>query len=196
MNAMALLKRGGHASPGSEALLAIISEETERLEHLVTQLLDFGRPLAPRPRAVAVEELTHRAARLLRVRNELPGRQVEMPSTEGTLAWIDPDLAELAMVNVLRNAVQSTAPDAGIRLSIEATALSVKWIVEDDGPGIPEEIEKRLGQPFVTTRATGTGMGLAVVRRIMEASGGRVSLARAASGGARVTLELPRPPED
>ncbi len=196
MNALALLKREGPASPNGEALLSIISEETARLEHLVTQLLDFGRPFAPRPTAFALEELTRRAVRLLTARGELAERHLDLPKTEGTMAWLDPDLAELAFVNVLRNAAQSTTPDARVRLSVETTEVCVRWIVEDEGPGISEEIKKRLGQPFVTTRATGTGMGLAVVRRIMEASGGRVSLGSAAAGGAQVTLEFPRPPND
>ena len=194
MNAVTLLRREEHGSPRGEALLTIISEETARLEHLVTQLLDFGRPLTPRPCAFPMEELARRAARLLSTRGELPDRPLDMPPTEGTLAWMDPDLAELALVNVLRNAVQSTTPDARVRLWVEADGLSVKCIVEDEGPGIPEEVQSRLGQPFVTTRATGTGMGLAVVRRIMEASGGRVLLGRAAHGGSLVTLEFPRAP--
>jgi two-component system sensor histidine kinase HydH len=194
MNALALLKRQGHASPSDEALLAIISEETARLEHLVTQLLDLGRPLLPRPCAYAMEELTRRAVRVLTTRGELSDRALEMPATEGTMAWMDPDLVELALVNVLRNAVQSTKPAARVRLSVEATELTVRWIVEDEGQGISEEVTKRLGQPFVTTRATGTGMGLAVVRRIVEASAGRLSVDRAALGGAQVILELPRPP--
>jgi signal transduction histidine kinase len=97
------------------------------------------------------------------------------------------------MVNVLRNAVQSTKADARVRLRIEVCDLTVKWHVEDEGPGISPSIAKRVGQPFVTTRATGTGMGLAVVRRIIEASGGQIAFGEASLGGAQVTLELPRP---
>ena len=196
MNAVALLKREGQGSPSGDALLSIISEEAVRLEHVVAQLLDLGRPMLPRPCAYSMEELMHRAVRLLTTRGELSQRALEMPATEGSMGWIDPDLAELALVNVLRNAVQSTAPDARVRLWVETTDVCVKWIVEDQGPGIPEEIAKRLGQPFVTTRATGTGMGLAVVLRIMEASGGSLSVERSSLGGAQVTLAFPRPPGD
>ncbi|HSQ61979.1 MAG TPA: ATP-binding protein, partial [Polyangiaceae bacterium] len=87
---------------------------------------------------------------------------------------------------------QSTGKHARLRLSIETTDVWARWTLDDDGPGIPDEIVRRLGQPFVTTRATGTGMGLAVVRRIVEASGGRLSVARAELGGARVSLDFPR----
>ncbi len=192
MNAVVLLKREGHASPGAQSLLQIIAEESARLEHVVTQLLDLGRPLTPRPRNFTLEELSERATRVLMTRGELAGRTIEMSATQGTVAWIDPDLLELALVNVLRNAVQSTKPEERIRISIVSTDTVVRWAVEDEGVGIPEAVVKRLGQPFVTTRATGTGMGLAVVRRIMEASNGQLTVERGALGGAEVTLELPR----
>jgi signal transduction histidine kinase len=191
MNALTLLQREEGGGPQHAALLAIISEETVRLEQLVTQLLELGRPLLPRPRAFPMEELTQRALRRLTSREELGDRALEMPASGETLAWIDPDLTELALVNVLRNAVQSTQKHARMRLQVEAIDGCVHWTLEDDGPGIPDEVLRRLGQPFVTTRATGTGMGLAVVRRIVEASGGRLLVARGELGGARVTLELP-----
>ena len=192
MNALALLDREDPGAP-NRALLAIISEETVRLEQLVTQLLELGRPLLPRPRAYALEELTQNAIRLLSTRGELGDRSIEVPNGQETLAWIDPDLTELALVNVLRNAAQSTAKGARMRVRVEKMDKCARWTLEDDGPGIPDEVTRRLGQPFVTTRATGTGMGLAVVRRIMEASGGRLSVGRAELGGAEVTLEFALP---
>jgi signal transduction histidine kinase len=194
MNALALLRHPKRTQPTDDALLGIISEEVARLEHLVAQLLDLGRPLSPRPITVAAESLVESAARVLETRNELGGRPLELPESSSSEAWVDPDLVGLALVNVLRNAVQSTPESARIRVRVEPSDDMVRCVVEDAGQGFAEEVRERLGQPFVTTRATGTGMGLAVVRRIMEASGGRFAVERSELGGARVTLELPRPP--
>ena len=191
MNALALLDREDRSQAPNRALLAIISEETVRLEQLVTQLLELGRPLLPRPRAYALEELTKNAIRLLSSRSELGDRTIDVPEDRDTVAWLDPVLAELALVNVLRNAVQSTSKGAHLRVGVEKLETCARWSLDDDGPGIPDEVARRLGQPFVTTRATGTGMGLAVVRRIMEASHGRLSVGRSDLGGAKVTLEFP-----
>ena len=60
--------------------------------------------------------------------------------------------------------------------------------VEDNGPGLPDELRDRLTEPYVTNRADGTGLGLAIVRRIIEDHGGRLNLEDGAEGGARVTL--------
>ena len=194
MNALTLLKREEEPSSTKKALLGIIEEESSRLDHVISQLLDLGRPLIPRPHAYAAEKLAERAARVLGTRGELADRHLELPSSGNTLAWMDADLMELALLNVLRNAVQSTPAGARIRVSVDTEGAFVRCAVDDEGPGMPDEVVGRLGQPFVTTRATGTGMGLAVVRRIVEASGGRLSVARGALGGARLTLEIPRAP--
>jgi two-component system, NtrC family, sensor histidine kinase HydH len=191
MNALVLLERSGIGEPDGPTLMAIISEEAKRLAQLVNQLLELGRPLHPSPRAVAIEDLVARAVRLLATRGELAGRTVGMPSTANTMAWLDPTLAELAVLNVVQNAVQSTSGE--VHIAVEREGARARCVVVDDGPGFPDEIRARLGQPFATTRATGTGMGLAVVRRIMEASGGRVSIEKGTPCGTRVALEFPVP---
>ena len=185
MNALTLLKRPGTAN--HDALLAIISEEAARLEYVVAQLLDIGRPILPRPCPYSMEDLTRRALRLLDVRGELRAATLVVPTTT-TLVWADPDLVELALVNVLRNAAQAST---SLQLAVEAAGAKVAWWVEDGGPGITDAVAQRLGEPFVTTRATGTGMGLAVVRRIMDASDGTIAVTRAVNGGTRVTLRFP-----
>ena len=140
MNALALLKRHEHEAPGDESLLQSISEEAARLEHLVTQLLELGRPLLPRPTAVAMETLVHRAVRVLSSRDELSSHALSMPRTEGSMAWMDSDLVELALVNVLRNAVQSTNAKGRVRVRVDVTEITVRCIVEDEGQGFADEI--------------------------------------------------------
>lgn len=192
MNAVTLLERAGHPDPTAHTLLKILAEEAERLTQLVGQLLDVGRPIHARPIESDLEEVVKNAVRLLDSRGELGGRQVTLPATRDTIAWLDPALAELAIMNVVRNAIQSSAERGSVHVSIATSAERAVCVVEDDGPGIPKEILGRIGQPFVTTRATGTGVGLAVVRRILEASGGELRVADRQPQGARVELDFPR----
>lgn len=192
MNAVTLLERVGHPDPTASTLLGILAEEAGRLTQLVGQLLDVGRPIHARPVEATVEDVAKNAVRLLASRGELGGREVVLAKTRGTVAWIDPTLAELAIMNVVRNALQSSAEQGVVHVSVVATDDRVACVVEDDGPGIPREILGRIGQPFVTTRATGTGVGLAVVRRVLEASGGELSISDRDPQGARVELRFPR----
>lgn len=196
MNALALLKRDPPTSELSASLLDIVGEESARLEHVVSQLLDLGRPMLPRPRLVPLEDVVTHAVAVLTARGQLRDRALELPDAGATVASLDPDLMELAVTNVLRNAEQSTGRGGRIRVRADAAAGLVRLVVEDDGPGFPDEVRARIGQPFITTRATGTGVGLALVRRILEASGGRLGLERSALGGASVVLELPTESRD
>jgi signal transduction histidine kinase len=121
---------------------------------------------------------------------------------DGTLK-ADPDRLAQALRNLLANAIDHTEPGTGlVRLAVERTAGAplggIRFTVQDDGSGIPEDQLERVFDRFHRTDAArdrasgGTGLGLAIVRAIAEAHGGLVSAGRAAEGGARLDLELPR----
>jgi signal transduction histidine kinase len=190
-NALTLLRSRPKAAGMPEELLTIISEETARLDQLVNQLLELGRPLAPRRQRHALAQLARASVRLLVDRHECTSGRVDLKSGTEDLVVVDPDLAQLAVTNVLRNAVQSTLESGHVAVRFERLGTERALVVEDDGPGFPPEVLGRVGEPFTTTRATGTGMGLAVVRRVMDAVGGRVEIGRSAAGGARVALWFP-----
>ncbi len=101
-----------------------------------------------------------------------------------------------ALWNVLENAEQAAGADGTIEFSAEATASGgIRIHVADSGPGVDPEVADRVFLPFVTTRENGTGLGLAMARKIVEAHGGRISIHNGESGGARVCFDLPLFPE-
>ena len=116
---------------------------------------------------------------------------------EGTLT-ADPDRLAQALRNLVANAIEHTAPGRGlVRARIEQAAGGrLRFLVEDDGPGIPVAERERVFDRFNRTDAArdrasgGTGLGLAIVRAIVEAHGGRVAAGESAAGGARIELEL------
>lgn len=193
LNAAALLGRGELDASSRQAVTAIIAEEAVRLERLVEDLLALGRPLLARPRPVELESIAAEAIALMTRRHDLaPGRVEIAASPSPVLASADGDLLQLAVVNVVRNAVQSTPARGRVVVSFEVGEGACAAVVEDSGPGFSEEVMRRLCEPFFTTRATGTGMGLAVVRRVLDAMGGRIDVGRSSAlGGARVALWLP-----
>ncbi len=126
-------------------------------------------------------------------------RHVELGEVPSGLLRADPDRLAQALRNLARNAVEHTAPGDGlVRLSVESVAgRRIRFVIEDDGPGVPAEELERVFERFHRTdiarsrAAGGAGLGLAIVRAIALAHGGEVVARERAGGGARFELELP-----
>jgi two-component system, OmpR family, sensor kinase len=186
------------------------SDEIERVEHHVSseiarigRLVDDMLLLAQtertdflRPRSI---DLVPFVSELWEGLSLTAHRRFELdPLAEGTLL-ADPDRVAQALRNLARNAIEhTTEPNGLVRLEVEPVGTDrVRFAVLDDGPGIPASERDRIFERFHRpepdrSRASGgAGLGLAIVRAIVEAHGGTVSAARAQTGGARVELELP-----
>lgn len=191
LNAVTLLGRDGVPS---DALLPVIAEESRRLERIVSNLLTLGRPLEPKLASVSLVALAGAARDLYLSREADVSVAVQIDeSGAGLWASLDPALIELAVLNVLRNAVQASPERGCVRVRTEARGADhVALCVDDEGPGFPNGAVARIFEPFYTTRASGTGVGLAVVRRLVEACGGRVEAQSSPEGGARIALVFAR----
>jgi signal transduction histidine kinase len=194
-NALAGLQKLENAPRGT-ALLGIIREEAERLRRLVTDLLDFSRPSAVECQAVALLPVMQEAVNAARQdpTSAEETRQVDIDvPPDLPKADTDPFLLRRALVNLLVNAFQGT-PSGG-RVALAASRAGdgeLRVRVSNDGPAIPPEVAARVFEPFFTTRATGTGLGLAVVQRILGEIGGRVELdASDATSGTSFSIWLP-----
>ena len=161
----------------AQMLLTSLMEEAERLRRLTTDLLDFARPstpplvpvaLGPLLQEVAIAARTEPTARRARVELRVP--QV-LP-----LVIADEVLLRRALLNLAVNAFQHVSEGGVVTLSAEAVGDEVHLRVENDGLPIPPEIGPRLFEPFFTTRAAGSGLGLAVVKKVMDELHGRVAL--------------------
>ena len=170
-----------------------IRQETDALGRVVTNFLGFARPetivLAP----VDLAAVVRRAADDLRV--DLPASvSVEVSGTFGAIAG-DDILLRQTIANLLRNAVEACherpAAVVAVRGSIDADRRMALVVVEDDGPGIPEEHRARIFQPFFTTRSRGSGLGLSIVQKIVLLHNGRISVGTSAASGARIELAFP-----
>jgi signal transduction histidine kinase len=192
LNAGSLLQKEVVGSEAQAALLRVIGEEARRLDRLVSDLLDLGRPLAPRIRSVDLYELAQKSVSVLAGRSQASTVEMIVIEPEApVLANLDPDLAQLALWNVLRNAVQASPPGKRVEVTVEARGDRAALVVDDEGPGFPADRAERLLEPFHTTRATGTGIGLAVVRRVVEACRGSIEIASSPGGGGRFVMLFP-----
>jgi signal transduction histidine kinase len=159
---------------------------------MVRDLLDVVRPLEPRPRLLHLGELARRTVELFHERRQLGGVRLSLEEEPGLPSLsADETLLQLALENLVRNAVQSSPSGGQVRVAVRCVPEGLCLTVEDEGPGVAPADAQRVFEPFFTTRTTGTGLGLAVVRRVVLAHGGTVSVGQRQGGGARFELRLP-----
>lgn len=192
INAVAVLHRDKGLRGDSAQVVRVIEEEAHRLDRLVSDLLVFARPMLVRPVPAELHDIVQRAAAALRMEQTDLHLQIHPAELPVRLLRADPDLLILAIQNLLRNAFQASPRGAEVRITVTADSERARVEVQDQGPGVPEAEAERIFAPFFTTRATGTGLGLAVVSRVAEAHQGRITVRRGRLGGAAFTLELPR----
>jgi signal transduction histidine kinase len=173
--------------------LSLIVGETDRLSKSVTQLLSFAskRPQAAPP--CGSDELIRSVNSLFRVESE--ERDITfICHAEATLELDGVQTASVrdALSNLVLNALQSTPAGGTVTLDFLLDRNEMVFAVSDSGPGITAEVQKRIWEPFFTTKQRGTGLGLAIVRKRMEEAGGTARLVPSQNGkGARFELRLP-----
>jgi signal transduction histidine kinase len=117
---------------------------------------------------------------------------VQVQGLDGVSVEGDAGQLRQVFVNLLINAVHAASPKGDVRVRAESFNGKVHVAVEDSGPGVDESIRRRLFEPLVTTKAKGIGLGLALVKRIIERHGGTIAYEPPPSGGARFVIHLPR----
>ena len=175
-----------------------IREETESLGQVVTNFLNFAKPtelvLAP----VDLSQVIQRAADDVRADVSARGGAVEVHGEFGEVNG-DEVLLRQAFSNLCRNALEACA-DAGVSPRIVIDGVrdeaqhALRITIADNGPGMDEALVARIFRPFFTTKAKGTGLGLALVQKIIVTHNGRIAAGNADSGGARMSVTLPLDP--
>jgi signal transduction histidine kinase len=187
-----MLSREPNLSTDARELTGFIESETERLNRLVSTLLDSARPRAPKLQPVDFHAIVGHAVDLLAGQAEKKAIRIERQLQCRDPA-VDADAEQMTQVllNLILNALQILP--AGGRIVVSTRDLGGKLAVEvaDDGPGIAEEEMERVFDPFFTKREGGVGLGLAVVQQIVAAHGGEIRAGRSSLGGSSFIIILP-----
>lgn len=169
------------------AAAADIEDEVARLNRIVSDVLDFARPIAFELAAADVNEICAEAARAVTADGAAPVRLALDPRL--TPLVTDGERLRQTLVNVLANARE--AGGGGVTLTTRARDGGAVIAVRDTGPGIPPDALPRVFDPYFTTKRTGTGIGLAIARNIVDGLGGRITAENAHGGGTLITIGLP-----
>lgn len=181
----------------SRELAGYISTEVNRLSALVTEFLDFARPLHAQLQPGDVTAVLERTLEIVahrwkgnpvRVERDYAGKLPLVP--------LDESLCEQAFLNLVQNAYEAMEEQGGM-LRVEARANwvngreGVQVVLADSGPGIPDRLREEIFNPFVTTKKTGVGLGLSIVSKIVDGHHGSIRVENGPEGGAIFTLFFP-----
>ncbi len=198
LGAVDVLARGFPAGDRRAEMAHEVIRQIRRLDQIVRDLLEFARPQVPRKVALPLRPLVDKLF-AVSGREQAGEAPVEYRNAvpEGLIAWADERMLEEALLNLVlnsRQAMEGAAAAAGGRVTVGArggTGAPVVIEVADTGKGIPKEIRPEIFKPFFTTKHKGSGLGLTIVRKIVEAHGGRIDLESEVGRGTTFRLELP-----
>lgn len=180
---------------GEEArqLLKAIVGEVERLSQISEQYLSAVREPRLQLSVEALDDLVAETHAFVHPELARAGLESKLEvEGEGLQAEVDEGQIRQALLNLLRNAREAAGDGGMVLLRVAPDEDVVEIAVEDDGPGIPEDVRASIFDPFYTTKRHGTGLGLAVTRSIVEAHGGTIVCEPREGGGTRFRLRLPR----
>ena len=188
----ALLKKKMVAVDPSNTIPDVIVEETERLNNIITDFFNYAKPRNPNLTPCRVEEVIDKNLTFLAP--QLDGQGYRIQTRYGNnLPEIVADTAMLyqAFLNILINAMQAMPDGGDVQIEVDSTDGSVQITFLDNGIGIPHDVLEKIWEPFFTTKDFGTGLGLGIVKNIVESHGGNIQMGNRPEGGASVFIEFP-----
>jgi PAS domain S-box-containing protein len=186
----ALLERDIDPSDDRARLVQKILVGTRELDRVVTDLLEYTRPLELDIRPVSCAELVTSALGYL----DINGQEIDIVNTvkEDLTVTVDAGKTRQVLLNILLNAVQSVDSTGAVTISAETTETHATISITDTGCGILEEDLVRVFSPFYTTKEKGTGLGLAIALKTVESQGGSLDACSAPGKGSTFRIRLPR----
>jgi len=187
-----LLKKKVTKIDPSNTMPDIIVEESSRLNSIITDFINFAKPGRPKLSLCRIEDVIEKNIMFLSMQMKEKGYtlkkdyQNHLPEIQA-----DADMLYQSFLNIFLNAMQAMPNGGIIKVSIRSNGKAVGINFDDEGQGIADEILEKIWDPFFTTKETGTGLGLGMVKNIIESHGGNIQIVNKTEGGARVTVELP-----
>jgi two-component system sensor histidine kinase HydH len=187
-----LLKKKMAGCDPSNSIPDIIIEESVRLNNIITDFLNFAKPKSPYLTACKIEDVLEKNINFLATQITKEGYIIKK-HYDNDLPEInaDADMLYQAFLNILINAMQAMPEGGLIYVKVSAENNTVIIVFEDEGEGIPQDIMEKIWDPFFTTKAKGTGLGLGIVKNIIESHEGSVRIDNKPVAGTSVKVILP-----
>jgi two-component system, NtrC family, sensor histidine kinase HydH len=187
-------RAGGPAAQLDGRDLEVVDEELTRLDSTLQSFLDYARPPKLERRSIDLRDVIDRTVLLVKPRAEQQSVKldVELP-TVPVRVNADPEQLRQVVLNLLLNALDALGSGGRIEVGAQENPAQrhATLMIADNGPGIPAALRDKLFEPFVSSKASGTGLGLTICRRIVENHGGTITVDNRPTGGAVFTIQLP-----
>lgn len=170
----------------------IMQDELDRINHIVSELLLLAKPQEVKFEYADLQKLLYSVISLLKTEALLHNVDIDFRRLPQELeVECEPNQLKQLFINIIKNAVEATAPKGNVVVSVSSTETIVTVTVIDDGCGISEEGLKRIGEPFYSSKEKGTGLGLTVSSKIVQSHNGTMTFSSRKDEGTKVTIELP-----
>lgn len=174
-----------------ESLIISIKHEIQRLNKLVGDFLDYGKPLRLNLQAINMISLIDEVIALVQAKAEKDGIVIHYHNGELPTLSVDPEFIKTCIFNVVLNAFQAMPDGGDLTVSTNTANGKAFIIVSDTGVGVSKENMQKLFDPFFSTKSTGLGLGLAMTKRVVEEHGGKVDFQSVEGKGSTITISLP-----
>jgi len=185
-----LIEKRPQDSEKAQQFAGIISQETDRLERMLLEVMEFSKPVGSQRRVQSLNAIVKNAVDIHA--SQVPdGISVELaldPKTPDVM--VDASPIQRIILNLLRNSVEAVGSGGKISISTSPYEGGAMLVVQDNGPGIPEELREQVFEPFFTTKQSGHGLGLAICRQIVNEHGGAIKIDSAPGKGTTFTIRL------
>ncbi len=188
LNAMETNAKADPRVAKAAQLFSSMEQQIQYMDKIVSDLQDYARPLTPEPETVHITPFVTETLGLLTIPESI-SVSVNIPGS--LTARVDPHLMQRVLSNLMMNAVQAMPEGGELTIDAEAEDHTVMLCIHDTGEGIPENMRETLFSPLTTGKAKGTGLGLAVVKRIVEAHNGTITFTSEEGKGTMFTVTLP-----
>ncbi len=185
-----LLERLAAGKGDCTRYVPVILQDAHRMERIVYDVLDFAKPINLRKRQCNLSEVVKNAIKMCREKAGIA--KVSMDAEiDDVLTLADSFLMERALVNVISNAVEASGKGGKIQISLHRQASSARIVIRDYGQGMDKDTMEHCFEPYFSHKANGTGLGLPIVKKIVEAHGGSISVELPPEGGTAFQIDLP-----
>lgn len=176
--------------------LELVGGQLQRIQTTLRELINFSRPASTQRTRVSLAEIIHEALNIAKYYKDTKSRQIiaAVPVDLPVLVGVRDQLVQVVL-NLVLNAIDATVRDGRIEIAARlASPVMVELTISDNGTGIAPAQAERLFQPYFTTKKTGTGLGLFVTRKLIDAHGGTIEFSSELGQGTTFIIRLPVPP--